>query len=63
MKDNEKLVGRRVRLIYMADDPRPILPGEEGIIILIDDIGQIHVKWDNGRILAIVPEVDSYELI
>jgi hypothetical protein len=26
----------------------------------VDDSGQIHPIWDNGRTLAIVPETDSF---
>lgn len=56
-------VGDRVRLIKMVDDPRPIEPGSEGTIEHIDDIGQIHVDWDNGRKLALIPGVDEYTII
>ena len=47
----------------MGYDPNPIEPGSEGIITLVDDIGQLHVKWDNGRTLALIPEEDEYEII
>ena len=30
-------------------------PGEA-----VDDIGQLHMKWDNGRTLALVPGEDSF---
>ena len=26
----------------------------------MDDSGQVHPIWDNGRTLAIVPQVDSF---
>ena len=55
--------GNRVEMVKMADDPAPIEPGEKGTVNHIDDIGQIHVDWDNGRRLAIVPEVDQFKLI
>lgn len=56
-------VGDRIKLIKMTDDPRPIEPGSEGTIEHIDDMGQIHVNWDNGRKLALIPEVDEYTII
>lgn len=47
----------------MEDDPRPIEEGSAGTVTLIDGIGQIHVSWDNGRSLALVPGVDKYHTI
>jgi hypothetical protein len=55
----DALIGKRVRLIRMEDD-QPVEPGTEGVIQLVDGIGQLHVKWDNGRTLALIPEVDEF---
>ena len=30
------------------------------IVDYVDDAGQIHMKWDNGRTLAIVPSEDDF---
>lgn len=54
-------VGSRIRLIDMADDPCPIEKGAEGTVVLVDDIATIHVKWDNGRELGVIPGVDAFE--
>ena len=56
-------IGDRVRLIKMEDPYSPVESGTEGTIRLVDDIGQLHIDWDNGRTLAIVPEIDKYELL
>ena len=56
---NDALIGKRVRLIKM-EDGQPVEPGTEGVIQLVDGIGQLHVKWDNGRTLALIPEVDEF---
>ena len=37
--------------------------GTEGTVDMVDDIGQIHMKWDNGRTLALVPGEDSFSVI
>lgn len=37
--------------------------GLTGRVSFVDDAGQIHVKWQNGRTLAIIPEVDHFEKI
>lgn len=55
--------GDRIRCIEMVDDPNPVESGTEGTIEFIDDINQIHVKWDNGRSLSLLPGIDKYELI
>lgn len=34
-----------------------------GIVEFVDDEGQIHMKWDNGRTLALITGVDSFEII
>jgi hypothetical protein len=54
-------VGDRVRLILMASDPDPVSPGMLGTVDRIDDLGTVHVFWDNGRHLGLVPGIDRYE--
>ena len=54
--------GSRVLLHSMEDDPRPIPPGTEGILELIDDAGGFHTKWSNGRTLAAIYGVDQFEV-
>ena len=54
--------GMRVRMIHM-DDERPVDEGLEGTIEKIDDLGTLHVKWDDGRLLGVIPNEDDYELL
>jgi hypothetical protein len=42
----------------MNDPYAPIASGEEGAVDFVDDAGQIHMKWDNGRSLALIPGED-----
>ena len=49
----------RIELIHM-DDKWEVPSGNRGTVDHVDDAGQIHMKWDNGRTLAIVPQVDKY---
>lgn len=51
--------GTRILLNHM-DDKWAVPPGTRGTVQLVDDSGQIHPIWDNGRTLAIVPEIDSF---
>ena len=55
--------GTRIRLNSMNDPYAPITPGTEGVVDLVDDAGSIHMKWDNGRTLAIVPGEDSFTVL
>ena len=55
--------GTRIELISMDDQYAPIEPGTKGTVEFVDDMGQIHMKWDNGRTLALVPGEDSFRKI
>ena len=59
------LVGKRVKLILMNDDPKtcPIEPNTMGTIMSVDDMNYYRVKWDNGRTLNLLPDEDEYEII
>ena len=62
MKNNQELVGKRVELIYMCDDQTPE-PGTKGVIKRVDDIGIIHVDWENGSNLGLIPDEDKYRIL
>ena len=55
--------GTRIRLNSMDDPYAPITPGTEGEVDFVDDAGQLHMKWDNGRSLALIPGEDSFTVI
>ena len=52
--------GRRVRLIYTSDPYTLLRPGAEGTARFTDDLGTLHVKWDDGSSLGLVPNEDSW---
>ena len=54
--------GTKIRLIHM-NDPQPVPSGTIGEVALIDDAGNIHMIWQNGRSLAIIEGVDDFEII
>lgn len=56
-------VGTKIQLISMRDEKYPVLPGTVGEVTHIDDMGSIHMKWENGSSLAVIPEVDSFKVV
>lgn len=54
--------GTTVRLGHMEGEAG-MPPGLKGTVSFVDDIGQIHVKWENGRTLALETDVDSFQVI
>ena len=55
-------VGCKVELHFM-DDPQAPPSGTKGEVMFVDDIGQIHVKWETGSSLALIPSVDSFSKV
>jgi hypothetical protein len=51
--------GTRVSLVRMNDPYSTLKAGDKGTVIMVDDIGTIHVKWDNGSCLGVVFGEDS----
>jgi hypothetical protein len=49
----------------MPDDPDPIPVGATGTIESVTEgpLGQVHVRWDSGRSLSLIPGVDRFEVI
>ena len=55
--------GTMLRLIRMVDDSNPIEPGTVGEVDYIDDAGNIHMIWRNGRTLSLIPGADDFEVL
>ena len=54
--------GTIVKLISMNDVQSPPV-GTIGEVTMIDDMGSLHVNWQNGSTLALIPNVDSWEIL
>lgn len=52
--------GTRVECHNMADPYHPIPSGTKGTVEYVDDAGTIHVHWDNGSGLGLMPFEDSF---
>ena len=45
--------GCRVELVCMNDPYTRLKSGDQGEVAFVDDIGTIHVRWDNGSCLGV----------
>ena len=71
MKFNDKInrikadypVGTRIQLDHMDDTYSPIPDGMTGTVTFVDDMGTLHMHWDNGRSLGVCPDVDRFHKI
>ena len=52
--------GTRIVLNHMDDPYSPIPEGMRGTVRHVDDMGTLHMNWDNGRALGVVPGEDSF---
>jgi hypothetical protein len=53
--------GARVRAVSFArdrsvDEDVSVSPGIEGYVVAVDDLGTVHVSWDNGANLGVLLE-------
>ena len=55
--------GTRVKLVRMNDPYTNLQPGDKGTVISVDDIGTIHISWDNGGSLGVAFGEDLCEKV
>jgi hypothetical protein len=63
---HDTLVGRRIRLDAMPEDPDPVPPGTEGTVQMVtklDGWTQVLVDWDNGSKLALSIPPDRFTVL
>jgi hypothetical protein len=54
--------GDRVELISTTDLYTELVPGDRGTVDFIDDMGTIHIIWDNGSFLGLIGK-SEYKVI
>lgn len=54
--------GCRVKLVY-TDDVQAPPKGTKGTVRMVDDMGTVHVDWDNGSSLGVCLEEDRIQKI
>ena len=52
-----------IELEKMDDPYTSLKAGNRGTVDFVDDAGQIHMKWETGSSLAIIPGVDVFRIV
>ncbi|MFF0676872.1 DUF4314 domain-containing protein [Staphylococcus xylosus] len=55
--------GTRIELIHINDDFCKLMKGDKGTVECVDDIGQIHVQFDDSIRIGLDIEEDSFVTI
>ena len=57
----------RVEFLGFGGEPDPytrLREGDRGTVVHVDDLGTIHVKWDSGSSLGLIPKAgDRFRVI
>lgn len=56
-------IGDIVELISTDDPSTELVSGDRGKVAFIDDMGTIHINWNNGSTVGLIPGEDSYKVI
>lgn len=54
--------GDRVILVATGDPFTRLEAGATGHVTYVDDLGTVHVRWDDGRHLGLIPGEDDFKL-
>lgn len=55
--------GTKIQCIKMDDPYHAIAPGSIGTVDYVDDAGTIHMSWENGSSLGLIPGEDCFKII
>lgn len=54
---------QKIKCIKLEDSFNPVPSGTVGTVEYVDDANQIHMNWENGSSLALIPDLDEFEVI
>lgn len=54
--------GTQIELVEIGGEER-MQPGLKGVVDMVDDMGQIHVVWENGSSLALNTGEDTFRIV
>lgn len=55
--------GQRVRLVHTSDPYTDLTRGCLGTVGRVDALGTVHINWDSGSRLGLVPGVDEWVIL
>lgn len=55
--------GTRIELVRCNDEHTQLEPGQQGTVRLIDSMGTVHVNWDSGHNLGLIPGEDAWRVL
>lgn len=55
--------GDRIELVHTSDQWTTLKSGDQGTVTMIDAMNTVHVRWDNGATLGMVPDEDRFKRI
>lgn len=55
--------GDRVELIHTPDEHTRLVPGTHGTVTGVDSNGTVHMRWDDGSTLGMIPGIDEIRRI
>ena len=50
------LANTRVKIVSLVNEEEHYGPGDIGSVAFVDDAKQVHISWDNGGSIALLPE-------
>ena len=53
----------RVRLVQCSDPYTRLRPGTLGTVSFVDDTGTVHVDWDSGEKIGLIPGEDQWDVV
>ena len=60
----QEITGKRVRFMRSSDPYTKLQYGDEGVVTTVDDLGTVHIKWDNGSTLGMITEEgDRFQIV
>lgn len=60
---DHRLVGKRVRFVSSSDPYTRLRRGDEGTVSFVDDMDTVHVRWDSGSTLGMIPGEDNFDIL
>lgn len=55
--------GTRIQLLSTMNDAQGVEEGTKGTVTHVDDMGTIHMLWDNSRGLGLIPGEDNFKVL